>query len=62
MPLQHDYHPGDHFHYHIWKRLKVGDIVRVKCNKKKLLVTAKVIECIGTDRYKLEAISKIHLV
>ena len=56
MLKDHDYNAGDQFYYHIWKKLKVGDIVTVTIRKKKLFVKAKVIGHDGTDKYKLESL------
>lgn len=56
MPKDHDYNTGDQFYYHVWRKLKVGDIITIAIGKKKLLVRAKVIEHEGTDKYKLESL------
>ena len=55
-----DYHIGEIFYHHIWAKLKVGDIVQIRIMKgKKAIVKAKVLECIGIDKYKLEVVERL---
>jgi hypothetical protein len=54
-----NYNVDDIFSYHIWKKLKIGDILTIERKRKKLVIKARVMEVCGAEKYKLQVVEKI---